>query len=77
MEIWIPKKHEIENIVRNLADRIKESPNIKDIEEEVDGILSGLQCYVANRADVEKSDCDHEAVVIAHGFMCKKCNKVL
>lgn len=54
MQIWVPTKDEIERILRDMADSIKISRKISDIEKFLDDTLSELDCHVTNRANVER-----------------------
>ena len=54
MEIWIPKKDEIEHKLRQMADKIKASKTIAEIEPFLEDGLADLDCHVTNRANVER-----------------------
>lgn len=56
MYIWIPKKHRIEDILRNMADKVRASEQISHIEDWLDDELSALECHVTNRANVERGN---------------------
>ena len=54
MEIWVPEKQKIEDILRSLADKVRDSEKISDIEEDLLDELSMLDCHVSNRASRER-----------------------
>jgi len=56
MNIWIPKKHDIERILREMADKIRDVDEIREIETYLDDTLSALDCHVTNRANVERGE---------------------
>jgi len=55
-KVWIPKKIEIENMLRNMADKVRVAENISGMEMFLDDLLSELSCHVTNRASVERGD---------------------
>ena len=54
MRVWIPKKIEIENMLRTMADQVRDVDKLSDIETLLDDSLSELDCHVTNRANVER-----------------------
>ena len=53
MEIWIPKKLEIETLLEKVLIRLRKSNNVWEIEEWIDDELSSIGCHVSNRAMLE------------------------
>uniref|UniRef100_A0A6M3JJ17 Uncharacterized protein n=1 Tax=viral metagenome TaxID=1070528 RepID=A0A6M3JJ17_9ZZZZ len=56
MEIWIPKKDEIEHKLRQMADKIKASKTIAEIEQYLGDEFSDLDCHIINRANIERGN---------------------
>ena len=54
VEVWIPEKRKIEDLLRIAADKVKDSERISDIEDWLQDELSMLDCHITNRANVER-----------------------
>ena len=54
MDIWVPEKQKIEELIRAAADKVKDSDKISDIENWLQDELSMLDCHIANRANIER-----------------------
>ena len=56
MEIWVPTKWEIENILQEMVNKVSVADKISDIETYLDDSLSELDYHVTNRANREKKE---------------------
>ena len=53
MNVWVPKKWEIESMLRDMERRFTDANNVSEVKDWMDDQLNALECHVANRADVE------------------------
>ena len=54
INVWIPKKNEIETLLRQMADKLSHTEQVCDIEEWLLDQFSELDCHISNRANVER-----------------------
>jgi len=56
IEIYVPEKDMIEQMLRDMADKIKHVDEICEIETLLVDSLSELDCHVENRANIERRE---------------------
>ena len=56
MKIWIPTKCEIENMIADMAEKLKRANEVSDIREWLIDRLCELDCHVDNRAGIETGE---------------------
>uniref|UniRef100_A0A6M3LK99 Uncharacterized protein n=1 Tax=viral metagenome TaxID=1070528 RepID=A0A6M3LK99_9ZZZZ len=54
MNVWIPQKSQIVNLLQDAVYKLSRAYEVKDVESELDDLLTSIQCHVINRANVEK-----------------------
>jgi hypothetical protein len=53
MEIWIPEKNEIENIIEKVLIKLRNAEKVSDVAEWIEDEFSTLECHISNRARIE------------------------
>ena len=53
MNIWIPTKQQIENILEDTLNKLKTAQRVSDIQQGLEDELCELECHISNRANIE------------------------
>jgi len=53
MNVWVPTKGEIESLLFDLYNKLKQAKTVSEVAPELDDKLCELECHIANRAQEE------------------------
>jgi hypothetical protein len=54
MEVWIPEKWEIENLLESVHLKLKYAEKVSDVSEWAEDQLELIQCHINNRANLDR-----------------------